>query len=810
MFIKQYILPAFRHISRNKVSTTINMTSLVVGFTCFILIAFWIKHEFSYDNFHPKADRTYRVSYTGVLLGKEIKDATTSKAFNEALINNFPEVEAATIIFNFNEALLSKDDGVSFRTKLSGVNPNFFEVFAVEVLKGDVNELNKPNTAFITNEMAIKFFGDEDPVGKIISTGMDRENKKFTIAGVVGKLPENSHFDFDVLYSNTSMSWYKYVGKNWLDADFHNYLVLKPNIDYKAFEEKFNSYVLKNITPIIEKWQKISIEEWHEKGDWLRFVFQPINRIHLNSSFDGEYKQNGNIVYVYIFLIIGILILLISIINFSNLSTVKSLSRSKEIGIRKVSGSKRNSLILKFMVESCLHSFVALLISTFIIVLISPHFQNFSGVKILSFDNLKWWVFASLLLLTILSGLIAGAFPSLYLSKLSPIKVLSSGTKIKLKGVFFKDVLIVIQFVISIVVIIGSFLVTKQLNYLQNENLGFKKENILVIKGTEDLSWEKNLLLNKELQKISSIKYSSSSHYIPNDDCAYNVFSHKTQTDIETVIIDVLPCDYNFKNVYQFELLDGEFFDESFSEKARKIVLNEKAAESLNIKNCIGEVIRREGADYEIIGVVKDFHYNSKQSEIPPLGLVQLPDVFEYWSPIYCSILIEGNNIQASIDNIEKVWKKIAPGTEFNYSFFDQDYDKLYRQEMQAKKVFMLFSFIAISLSCFGLFGFVKYQVQARTKEIGVRKVNGARNGTLYFMLLKHFTKPVGIALILAYPIAYFAAKGWLENFAYKIEIGVFSFLLAGILTIIIVFLTVGWLSWRAASRNPVEALRYE
>ena len=266
------------------------------------------------------------------------------------------------------------------------------------------------------------------------------------------------------------------------------------------------------------------------------------------------------------------------------------------------------------------------------------------------------------------------------------------------------------------------------------------------------------------------------------------MFSYHSQVSIESVIIDVLPCDHNLKNVYQFEMLKGRFFDERFMEKSRKIVLNETAAKALKVQNCIGTVIRRGRIDYEIIGIVKDFHYNSKQSEIAPLGITQLPDAFEFWPPIYCSVLMTGDDIQKSISNIEKVWNKIAPGKEFNYSFFDQDYDKLYKHEMQAKNVFILFAFIAISLSCFGLFGFVKYQVQARTKEIGVRKVNGAKNGTIYIMLLKYFTTPVLIALIFACPIAYFAAKTWLENFAYRINIGAFSFFLAALLTILIVF----------------------
>jgi putative ABC transport system permease protein len=810
MDIKRFIIPALRNIKVDKTSFFMNIASLVVGFTSITLIAFWIKHELTYDNFHSNANNTYRIAYTGVLSGKEIKDATTPKVFNEALSKYFPEVETATIIFNFDEALVSKENGEAFRVKLSGINPNFFDVFTVPVIEGDINDLLKPNTTFITREMSKKFFGDTDPIGKTISTGMDRENKKFTIVGLVEKLPENSHFDFDMLYSNASMSWYNSESNNWLDANFHNYVVLKPNTNYKAFEKKFNDYTLERIGPIIKRWQNLSIEEWYAKGEWVYFVFQPIKMIHLSSSFDSEYKQSGDITYIYIFLIVGILILLISIINFSNLSTVKSFGRSKEIGIRKVSGSNRRSLIIQFLIESCLLSMAALFISIVLVVLISPYYQNLTNIKIWPGDILKWWVFTGLLFMAVLAGLLAGAFPAFYLSKLSAIKVLSSSSKIRFKDIFIKDILIVAQFVISIIVIIGTFLISKQLNYLQNENLGFKKENILVLKGTENLSWKKNILLNQELQKIVTIKETSSSHFVPNDDCSYYSFKYESQRGQEFVIIDVLPCDENFQKVYLFELLRGRFFPKFSSGNTRKIVLNEKAAHSLDTGDCVGKTITRGGTDYEIIGIVKDFHYSSKRSEIPPLGFVQLPDLVQFWSPMYCSVRMHGDNIQATVADIKEVWDKVSPGTEFSYSFFDQDYDMLYKQEMQAKKVFIILSFIAIILSCFGLLGFVKYQVQTRIKEIGIRKVNGAKISEILTLLNKDFVRWIAIAFVIACPVAFYAMIKWLENFAYKTELSWWIFGLAGILALGIALLTVSWQSWKAATKNPVEALRYE
>ena len=808
------IIAALKSIKNNRYFSLINIVNLIVGFVCFILIAFWIKYEMSYDSFHQNANRTYRVAFTGVLFGKEIQDVQSGKGLYDALKNNFPEVEAATIISNFDNPLLAKDDGVSFTVKLSGINPDFFDVFDVGVIEGDINGLSKPNTAFITQETATKFFGQENPIGKVLSTGMDLEKKRFTIIGIVEKLPTNSHMDFDMLYSNASQSWYNRKNSDdWINTSFINYVVLVPNTDIQVFEEKFNAFALPIIAPIIQAWQNISMEEWLSKGDKIKFVFQPLKDIHLTPLFQNEYKPSGNVVYLYIFILIGILILLISVINFSNLSTVKSLSRSKEIGVRKTFGSSRRSLIIQFLVQSCFLSLIALVISLIIISLIAPYYQNFTGIEIWSESNLQYWVFIGFFMIAIASGLLAGFYPAFYISKQSPIAALSFMSKPKFKGVIFKDILIVLQFTISIMVIIGTFIISNQLNHLQNENLGFNKENVLVIRGTSSLGREKTGVLNKELGKINGIKQSSSSHFIPNHDFVERGFRIENNSGIKKIMIDILPCDYNFQNVYQFKLVKGRFFDQSFSKESRKIVLNQKAANLLNMDNLIGKTLvfpGRGNIKYEIIGVVEDFHYSSKETEIPPMGMVQSPDINMFWSPGFCSVLMEGDQTQTTIAEIKKVWDKVAPGSEFNFSFFSDDYDNIYRQEMVIKKLFILFSFIAISLSCFGLFGFVKYLVQARTKEIGVRKVNGASNTSIFILLSKYFTRPIILAIILAFPLAYYSAHIWLENFAYRINLQIYYFVLAGLLTVVIVFLTVGFIALRAARKNPIEALRYE
>jgi putative ABC transport system permease protein len=808
--MKQYIISALRSIRSNRSFSLINIANLVVGFTSFILIAFWIKYELSYDNFHPYAERTFRIAYEGMSINEEIKDATTAKVINEVLTKEFPEVEIATITMNFDKAMLAKDDGTAFMVGLSGVNPNIFDVFDIPVIEGDVDDLLKPNTAFITQEMATIYFGDGNPVGEAISTGMDREYKRFTIVGIIGSLPENSHFDYDMLYSNASQSWYNRNNSNWLNTGFHNYVVLKPGTDLLTFEEKFNKLAIENIAPIIKSWQNISLDEWFSKGNSVKFVFHPLQSIHLTPSFENEYKQNGSMVYIYIFLIVGLLILIISVINFSNLSTVKSISRSKEIGVRKTFGSNRRALIIQFLLESILLSVVALIVSFALIGVVAPYYQDFTGIQIWSITNVEWWGYLILLAIAIISGVLAGSFPAFFISKQSPVDALLFTKNIKLRGVLFKDLLVVTQFIISLLVIIGAFVVTNQLNFLQNTKLGFKKDNILIIKGTENISWDKTILMNKELKKMQGVKQSSSSHFIPNKDCDFRTYNIENDKGVERVIIDILPCDYNYINVYRFELLEGRFFNEAFLSDARKIVINEKAAQTLNVDDCIGKKLERQGVEYEIIGVVKDFHYSSKHSEISPMGMVQMPDVNMFWNPLFCSVLLEGDNTLKTLGEIEELWNKISPGTEFTFSFFDDDYDYIYRQEMQTRTLFIIFSIIAISLSCFGLFGFVKYLVQSRTKEIGIRKVNGASNISIFLLLSKYFTRPIVVAIIFAFPIAWYSVNEWLKSFAYRIDIEFSYFLLAGLFTIVIVFLTVGFIALKAARRNPVDSLRYE
>ena len=789
--IQQFLRLIIRIFKRNIFSSLTNVFGIAIGMSAFILVILWINYELSFDKFNERREQIYRITSEGKLLENEIKDATTGSILSKALPDLFPEVKKAVGMFDFGTAMMSKPGGEGFRMKVSGATASFFEVFTFPVMQGNYKSLEQPNTAFITQSAAKRVFGDENPVGKILLTGMDRENKQFTITGVMADVPSNSHFTFDFLFSLPSISFYRDATGDWMNSNIYTYVLLDKNSDYKAFESKLNEYLQTQIAPILKQWRKAKGESW-------KFNLQPLLKIHLYSALKNEAGQNGNISYIYMSLAIGLFILIISLINFTNLYTVQSSARTKEITVKKVTGATRKSIMWQFLAESCTFSFIALIFSLVFVRLFIPVFVRNTEIRILSESGITPMMYVWLVLFAILTGIIAGLYPAFIVSGMSPIKALATNYTRKVNGkLLFKDALLVLQFTISILVIIGTFAVARQLDFLQNKKLGFNKENIVVVRQMEDLSSEQQKVFKEELQKNSNILTARS-------------FSIPEGNELKMLMLETCPVEASFFKTYNIELAEGTFFSDEVT-GTKKIVLNEEAIKTYHIQNPIGKHIYYTDKDYyEVVGVVKNFHYNSKRSMIQAAAFVQEPDVEMWWSPEYLSIGIVGADNQKLISYIKSEYQKVLPGKEFVYSFFDEDYDALYKNEYQTKQLFTLFTLIAICLSCFGLFGLIKYIVITKVKEIGIRKVSGARISDILIMLSGNYIKWVTIAFVIATPIAWYAMHKWLENFAYKTTLSWWIFALAGLLALGIALLTVTFQSWKAATKNPVESLRYE
>ncbi len=810
--IQQFLRMFFRNTRKSFFSSLTNIFSIALGFTAFIIVALWVNQELSFDNYNENKDRIYRVSSRGKLFDKEIKDALSGAVFSKTIPDVFAEVENVATMFNFHKAMMTKTNGEALRLNAAGANSALFDVFSLPVLQGNYKSLDQPNTAFLTESAAKKLFGNENPVGQVISTGMDRENKKFTIAGIIKDIPENSHFQFDFLFSLQSLSFYRNPENDWINTSFYNYLLLHEGTNHKTFEAKLNKYAKGHFAPILKNWRNLSLDEWESKGESWGYTLQPLSKIHLYSSLKNEFMANGDITYVLMAVAVGLLILIISMVNFINLTTVSSMSRAKEISVKKISGATQKSIMVHFIAESCAYSFVALLLSSIFVYLLIPVFGTATGIHIFINlqSHLKLWIWS--VPFSLLLGFLAGIYPAFIVSKRLPLQVLTSKANFKVGNkVFFKDLLLTAQFTIGILVIIGTISVTRQLNFLQNEKLGFEKENVLIVRQTVEMSRSQQAVFKERLLSNSMITTASFSHRIPGMELGSRSYQLHSNGELKTCLFDVCPCEADFFSTYNFELSEGNFFTDNLTEKPRSIVINEKAAKEYNIEDPVGKRLYF-GKDnyYEITGVVKDFHYDSKRTEIQPAAFVQEPDVRFFWSPEYLSLNISAADKPKLLREIKGIYNEILPGKEFVYSFFDSDYDALYKKEYQTKYLFLIFSIVAVCLSCIGLFSMVKNMVQSRVKEIGVRKVNGAHSNDILKMISGGYLKWVAIAFVIACPIAYYAMNKWLEKFAYKTTLSWWIFALAGLLALGIALLTVSWQSWRAATRNPVEALRYE
>jgi putative ABC transport system permease protein len=706
---------------------------------------------------------------------------------------------------------MSKPDGEALNMHVMGSTSNIFKVFTLPIIQGDPKSLDEPNTAFVTESMAKKFFGSENPINQILSTGMDKEIKKFKIVGIIRDIPQNSHFNTDFLFSLVSCSFYRNAGEDWGNSNFYTYLVLHNNVSYKDFEGELKEYTSIKLAPIVKELRNMAYQEWLKSGEKMEFFLQPLTKIHLRSSLTSELSQNGDINYIYISLIIGLFILIISIVNFTNLTIIKSFSRIREICIRKTFGASWISIMLQFLFDSCIFSLLALLIALFLIGLGTPWFNYLSGINIPVSSLLDWNLLLCLIPFFIIIGLLSGLYPALYFSEISPVKVYVSNSNIKISGLFIKDLLLILQFTVTIIVIIGAIVVTRQLDFLQNQKIGFNKDNIIVVKQTDELTQLQQQILKAKILQNSSMITASYSHMLPDMGWESRNYTLNVENDQIHCVINTCPCDAAFLDTYKFELSAGSFFQEQFSENPRKIILTERAVKEYNIPNPIGKQLFVNSKDYyEIIGIVKNFHYNSKRKEIQPAAFVQEPDRNMFWSPEFLSIRVNGLNNEKTLEYIREQWDLVLPGKEFIFSYFSKDYEIMYKSEAQTKRLLYIFSFIAISLSCFGLFSLVKYVILKRTKEIGIRKVNGAKAINVLNLLSHNYIKWVSVAYIIGCPVSWYVMRQWLNNFAYRTELSWWIFVMAGLIVFGIMLLTVSWQSWRAATRNPIEALRFE
>lgn len=780
IMLRNYLKIGARNIRRHKGFSFINISGLTIGIACCIFILLWVQNELSYNKFHQNADQIFRINKK-YKIGNEISyNPATPYPLALATKTKFAEILDATKYYR-TSALIKYKDKIFNERRVCVTDSSFFKLFTFQFLKGDQKTaLSNPNSMVLTQNIANKYFGDSDPMGKIIT--LDNQ-KEFMVSGVIQNIPDNSDLQFDIFIPVFGMNNEDSVddwGSHWL----RTFVFLQKDTDIKNLENKLSALIQEQLPE-----EKISL------------ILQPLTNLHL---YTIEGKQAG-MKYVYFFSMIAVFILTIACINFINLSTVRLEKRAKEVGLRKVVGADRSQLVKQFFGESILFTLIALIIAIFLIELLLPFFNHVTG-KTLDILYLNSSFLLGFILIAIFTGLISGSYPALYLSSFQPVNVLKGAIGQKSKNKFFTKSLVIIQFSLSILLLISTGIIYKQLKFMQNKDLGFNKENILYMNSNSDIRKNYEVFKNELLQNQKFINLTRTSE-LPTE--IWSIMRGIVWEGKETpdgAAFGFAAIDYDFFKTMNIKIVQGRGFSKEFPADTSNYIFNEKAIEVMGIKNPIGKRFSPdENNSGTIIGVVKNFHCLPLTYEIEPMMIQLLPS----WGR-HILIKIQSDNFQETIKYAENIWNKVAPNYPFEYHFLDEQFEKIYGDELRAGEIFKYFVIIAIFISCLGLLGLASFTAEKRTKEIGVRKVLGASTSRIFSMLSVDFFKWVLIANVIAWPIAWFAMNTWLQNFTYRIPLSLWIFCLSGVVALTIALLTVSYQCIKSASANPIDSLRYE
>jgi len=790
--LRNYLKIALRNLLRQKAFSFINISGLAIGMACSILILLWVQHESSYDRFHQNADNLYRV--TASLAELDVHAGSTPTPLAYAMVTEIPEIRNSVRISPLHSGLLQVGDRVFEEKNILFVDSTFLKIFSFPLIAGDPETaLYNPEGILITEEMARKYFGDEDPLGKTIRKD---QTDDFTVTGVFANVPENSHIQFDFVQPMAFLARTERDLKEniWDNFNFFTYVELSETADASPA-------ALADVGDRIQQ-----IYRANEPVLKASFTLQPLRQIHLHSThLIGGFPGGGNVQYVYILSIIAIVILAVACINFMNLATARSARRAKEVGLRKVAGAVRAQLIRQFLAESSLIAFLALILAILLVAIFITPFNNLSG-KNLSLDLLDGQLLTGLLVITLATGLISGSYPALFLSGFLPAKVLKGNLKAGAGNSIFRNTLVVMQFAASIALLIGTAVVYNQLTFIQNRNLGFNKEN-LVYAHMNGALWNKYATLRTELEGNSLTSDFTIVSDLPTEVANATIGVEWEGKDPASQPLFVnLAIDENFFDVFGVTLLSGRGYSKEFTADTTNLIVNEKALEimGMDVETAVGKPLTFWGKKGTIIGVVKNFNFKPLHHSIEPLILR-----LNTWGG---SVVVRTRpgQTEAAIGALGDIWKELNPAYPFSYDFVDQALADLYKTEKQLGSLFNIFSGLAIFISCLGLYGLSAFLAERRTKEIGVRKAMGASVPGVVYLLSQSFTKPVIIAMVVAAPLAWYGMTRWLAGFAYHVTIDWTIFLFAFLVALAIAWLTVSYESIKAARINPAESLRNE
>jgi putative ABC transport system permease protein len=807
--IKSYFKIAFRSLWKNKGYSAINIFGLATGLATCLLIMLYVMDELSYDKYNEKADRIYRVDGDIQFGGNHFVLAVAQDPMGPTLKKDYPAVEQYTRFRGYGGFLVKKGNENLREDRVIYADSTLFDVFTLPVISGDIKTaLVDPKSIVITEKIARKYFNTTDVVGQRLI--MD-DTSNYKITAVIKNLPAQSHFDFDFFVSMSSIEESRQ--NNWISSNFNTYIVLKKGSDPKTLEAQFPAMLEKYVGPQVKQMMNITMEDFKKSGNWDRYSLTPLLKIHLHSNKTAELGANGSMLYMYIFSSIAILILLIACINFMNLSTARSAGRAKEVGVRKVLGSMRSNLIKQFLTESILISFIALLLALLFAILLLPYFNELAGKEMSIGLFTRPWLLPALLVLVMIVGFLAGSYPAFFLSAFQPIEVLKGKLSGGFKNSWLRSGLVIFQFWISIILLISTGIIYRQLNYIRNKDLGFKREQVLVMQNTNALGSQARAF-KTELLKIPGIRNVTMTGYLPTSTWRSDnpLFPDAVPDQKKALSAQVWNIDENYIPTLGMQMIKGRNFSEQFPTDSSGIILNEAAVNLLGFKEPINKPLyfmdgftdSKNLVKLHIIGIVKNFNFNSLREQVTPLALLYKNQ------PGGIAIRMDTKNNNELVQEIENKWKAMAPGQPFSFSFMDDDFNHLYYSEQRTGKLFISFAVLAIFIACLGLYGLVTYAAEQRTKEIGIRKVLGASVGNIVGMLSRDFLKLIAISAVVAFPLAGWMMSKWLQDFAYRINMGWMIFVVAGLVALVIAFATICFQAIKAALANPVKSLRTE
>lgn len=788
--LKNIFKTAVRHILKHFGYSLLNILGLTLGISSALFLIIYVADEISYDRYHEKADRIYRVSSKIAEPDDQFTWIVAQIPFGPQVVKDYPEVQSFVRFINMPRALYKYEDKEFNEGNFYFVDSTLFDIFSYKVLKGEVKSaLLNPKKIILTEKIATKYFGKTDPIGKTLTAGTDT----YEVTGVIENVPTNSHFLFDAVAARSNLP--KQLG-SWGNFGVFTYLLFPENFDVKTFETKMQGMYETYMKPIFGP---LNIK--------IQYILEPLTRIHLYSTNAGEPQPTGSMTYVYIFSLVAVFLVLIAAMNYMNLATARSTRRAREVGLRKVVGSRRSPLVLQFLSESTVFTIISLIISIIILIALLPKFNNLAGKSFDLHILLSPVVLLTIIAVLVIVGVVGGSYPAFFLSRFSPVTVLKGEITQGSAGSLFRKILVIIQFAVSVIMIICTLVVFKQLNYLKNSDQGFDQTNVISLELNGPMV-RKYPVVKQTLMDNPNIKYVTSTNTAVGQGSGKVIFSVETDQGMVQKGINFAVVDYDFIETLGIKIANGRGFQKDMpSDTLTGVVVNETFVNRMAWKDPIGKKVELGDANTiraRVIGVMKDYHQTGMYNGIESLLLIYRP----INNVIY--IKLSGNETQQTIAFIESKWKEIFPDQPFAYTYLSERFNEQFQADEKRGLIFTIFTILAILIACLGLFGLASYMVEQRTKEIGIRKVFGANEAIILQLIAKDFLLLVSVGIVIAIPVSYYFMNNWLKNYVYHTSIGVPLIIIAALLTMLITFITISYKAYQAAVMNPANSLKTE